>query len=1141
VLTDLELDAFFDAGTLERARKVRRAQKIQKLDVSKDGSGITGIVRGSNGERYEVDVYLGWSGNALKDVEVVCDCPIKYNCKHGAALLLEADERGLLPKGKPLETGDDLRALMDTFKPPVEPPRPSSFNAAFSKTSSPTILSSEPRLEPRLDVWLKATARIAETDDQKTQTQTLAFTLSLTPAREIAFKVWSGKQRKDGSFAELKPYNMPSHLDSLPQYAMRDRPLLRSMMGLRVSLIDFATCVIGDFPLAPEFLKLLLETERCWWDAPNGPPLRLGETRAGELEWVTRRDGTQVPTFRVTPSCDHVLALTPPWFVDIGHAAIGLIETPFKPSLAKHFASCPPVAPGELLAFRSAFTARFPDLPAPVPILERVVDRACRPVLRLASRQVKSSWGSPVNLDIAMLEFEYGDGRFTPTDARPTDFRGASREVVSFKDGVLERTVRDPVAELNAERLLLALKLQPVPTYQIPGIGRAYTQPDAKADALETAWLRFMNKTRPALEELGWVIETDPSWRYRTVEASDWYGELEDSADTDGLAGAGGDGGWFGLELGVIVDGARLNLLPLLSELVARLPKDFTLDHLREMPDDARVYPRLPDGRLLALPVERVRALLGVLLELYSERPKGKLRLSIFDAARLLELQDALKLRWHGGERLLEMAKRLRDFRGIAQLAPPVGLRAELRPYQLEGFSWLQFLREHDLAGVLADDMGLGKTVQALAHILHEKSSGRLKEPALVVMPTSLVTNWKLEAARFAPDLKITVLHGVKRDHKSISGSDVVLTTYPLLLRDFDKLKKHQFHLIVLDEAQYIKNARSSTAQSASALKARHRICLTGTPLENHLGELWSIYNFLMPGFLGDEQAFRQAYRNPIEKNGDTDRRSQLARRIKPFLLRRAKHDVARELPPKTEILVPLELESSQRDLYETIRVAVSERIREEVEKKGLARSQIVVLDALLKLRQACCDPRLVKLEGAKPVKHNTKLDWFTENVPELLEEGRKLLVFSAFATLLGHLEQTLDGLKIPYAKLTGQTRDRAQQIEKFQSGDVSIFLISLKAGGVGLNLTAADTVIHYDPWWNPAAENQATDRAHRIGQTKPVFVYKLIAQGSLEEKILELQARKADLARGILEGGLTSAVALTQADLNNLLAPLSK
>ncbi|MFN3267591.1 MAG: DEAD/DEAH box helicase, partial [Deinococcales bacterium] len=301
----------------------------------------------------------------------------------------------------------------------------------------------------------------------------------------------------------------------------------------------------------------------------------------------------------------------------------------------------------------------------------------------------------------------------------------------------------------------------------------------------------------------------------------------------------------------------------------------------------------------------------------------------------------------------------------------------------------------------------------------------------------------------------------------------------------------------------------------------------------------WSIFNFLMPGFLGDDATFRQHYRTPIEKNADIERQNALTRRLKPFLLRRKKFDVVKELPEKSEIIVPLELEGSQRDLYETIRVAVSEQIRAEVAHKGLARSQIVVLDALLKLRQACCDPKLVKLERAKSVTDNAKLEWLKENLPTFLEDGRRILLFSAFATLLENLEPTMRQLGIPYSKLTGQTKDRAKQISAFQNGETLVFLISLKAGGVGLNLTAADTVIHYDPWWNPAAEDQASSRAHRIGQTKKVFVYKLITQGSLEEKILELQKRKAALAQGILEGGLHSTSTLSQDDLDALLAPL--
>ncbi|MCA1796970.1 MAG: DEAD/DEAH box helicase, partial [Geobacteraceae bacterium] len=318
---------------------------------------------------------------------------------------------------------------------------------------------------------------------------------------------------------------------------------------------------------------------------------------------------------------------------------------------------------------------------------------------------------------------------------------------------------------------------------------------------------------------------------------------------------------------------------------------------------------------------------------------------------------------------------------------------------------------------------------------------------------------------------------------------------------------------LILDEAQAIKNPTTKVAQAACSLKARHRLCLSGTPVENHLGELWSLCNFMLPGYLGTKDAFNRLFRNPIEKEGDVARRRELERRIRPFVLRRDKQQVATELPPKTTVVTRIEFESAQARLYESVRSAMSHKVAQLLEQKGLKKSRIEILDALLKLRQVCCDPRLVKLESAARVKHSAKLERLLQMLDTLLSEGRQVLVFSQFTSMLNLIEEELKQRSIEYTKLTGRTRKRDEAIERFQNGDARVFLISLKAGGVGLNLTAADTIIHYDPWWNPAVENQATDRAYRIGQDKPVFVYKLVAEKSIEEKILELQEKKRHLA----------------------------
>jgi len=677
--------------------------------------------------------------------------------------------------------------------------------------------------------------------------------------------------------------------------------------------------------------------------------------------------------------------------------------------------------------------------------------------------------------------------------------------------------------ELRAEGLI---PLQP------NAVSLVFGTPPANLHALldPDAWPDFMIHALPKLRAAGWEIEMMPDFRHNVLQVESWEADVTET-----------ENGWFDLDMGIMVEGRRLPLAPLLAALFQRDGRWLEAGKLEMIENNQMVDLLTPEGSRIQVEAARLKPLAKVLIDLFDGAPDGPLRVSAFDSPRLADLADMDRWQFKGMDAVISMARRLTQAAAVQQVAPPVGFALALRSYQLTGLAWLQYLRQHDLSGILADDMGLGKTAQALAHLLLEKEAGRLDRPALVVLPTSLVFNWRRESERFAPALSVLSLHGPARKERflDIPKYDICLTTYPLLWRDADELSKHEFHLLILDEAQTVKNARSKGANVVRKIRSRHRLCLTGTPLENHLGELWSQFDFLLPGFLGDSNAFTRAWRTPIEKQGDKARLALLSRRIKPFILRRKKEDVAKELPPKTIIVRTVELEAGQRDLYETVRAAMDARVREEIAAKGFNRSQIIILDALLKLRQVCCDPRLVKSAAAQKVRERAKLDLLMEMLPELVDEGRRILVFSQFTSMLTLIEQELHKEKLEYVLLTGDTVDREAPIRRFQEGAVPIFLISLKAGGVGINLTAADTVIHYDPWWNPAVENQATDRAHRLGQSKNVFVYKLVVAGSIEEKILALQEKKADLAAGILSDDHEGTAKFSADELQALLAPI--
>ena len=775
---------------------------------------------------------------------------------------------------------------------------------------------------------------------------------------------------------------------------------------------------------------------------------------------------------------------------------------------------------------------------------------------------------------VAELAFEYAGTRVAPKDpAVPLQW---------MEDGVLVTADRQPKAEAKAAKRLRDAGLIPNPMPLSVGGGPPVQQAlfVAAGDALDerSIWLELVHTGVPDLRAEGWGVEVDPDFPFQVLDtATDWAFEIGDGTGID----------WFGLSLGVEVAGERIDLLPVLRSVIEALgrfdPAEFDPAPFFDEPffddrlgdeggggEDGTAAPRgldavldmvAPDGvlfvpvdntRFLPLEVARLRPLIGVLMELFGLQPDGGgaggLRIGrthLGDLAALEDAASAAGIPLLGADAVRGMAQALRASGGVPAAVVPEGLRATLRPYQKAGLDWLQFLAAHGFGGILADDMGLGKTVQALAHLLAEKEAGRLDRPSLLVAPTSVLGNWRAEVQRFAPGLRTLVLHGPQRKaaHGALGDFDLVVTSYALLPRDREALEAQPWHLAIFDEAQYLKNPAAQATKAAVALEARQRLCLTGTPVENSLDELWSLFSLTVPSLLGDRTGFRRQFRTPIEKRGDADRQRVLARRVRPFLLRRTKEEVASELPPKTEIVEAVEPHAAQRDLYETIRLAMDKRVREEVARKGLARSHITILDALLKLRQVCCDPRLVKLESARKRvakgAASAKLERLLEMLPELLADGRRVLLFSQFTSMLDLIKPELERLGIAFVELTGETRDRETPVRRFQAGEVPLFLISLKAGGTGLNLTAADTVIHYDPWWNPAVEAQATDRAHRIGQDKPVFVYKLVTTGTVEERMVQLQERKRQLGEAVYDEAGGAERLLTAEDVDFLLAPI--
>lgn len=466
----------------------------------------------------------------------------------------------------------------------------------------------------------------------------------------------------------------------------------------------------------------------------------------------------------------------------------------------------------------------------------------------------------------------------------------------------------------------------------------------------------------------------------------------------------------------------------------------------------------------------------------------------------------------------------------------PKNINAEFREYQIKGFGWLWFMYKYGLNGILADDMGLGKTLQALA-VLQKAKEVDGPSPALVICPTTVVFNWESEIQKFAPTLSCLKLSGIDRKNlfKEIPNYDVIITSYALVRRDIEKLQKYNFRYVILDESQNIKNALSQTAQAVKKINAEHKLALSGTPIENKLEELWSVFDFLMPGFLMSISEFNFRYVNPIMERGDKTVEKRLKLQIYPFILRRMKRDVAKDLPDKVENIAYCELTDEQKDFYLQVLDSTKEELFKSIEQNGLEKSRLSIFSALLRLRQICCHPRLYDKKNVKHVMSSGKFEKLKVMLEEIISEGHRVLLFSQFVNMLDIVKGWLEREGIDYEYLTGKTKDRQAAVERFNTSKVPIFLISLKAGGTGLNLTGADYVIHYDPWWNPAVEDQATDRAYRIGQTKKVFVYRLITKNTVEEKIQKLKTIKRNLVDSVISVDRNIVKSLTMDDIREI------
>ena len=1078
-----EADIITNSGpkTYDRGREYFEQGRVRSLTIDHDKADnvrIDSTTQGSGNQLYTQVITIEWEDGYV-DINGECTCPVRHDCKHvAAACLTYLDQYD--PQAIKRVVDDTCFAWLNAFSESLNTQEQTSkANEEFLiYILTPSIHTGKIDVAFHLAHWLEQGG--------------------LSKGRQPSLSNFSEAARRP-KYAQLIDQEIGQLLQATGNYSW-DKVELQGELGLHA-------------------LTKMVKTGRCYWQSTDTTPLYEGEERELKLQWQENEKGGQTLEISITHGA--ILILTQPAvYLDPQASEVGPLSNAQLSTTQLEALLSAPSIPAELVTeFSQRVAMSLPSAVLPPPEAVEFTTIKSQPPVPRIRLTLRDYDGHPEHL--IKLRFAYDGHIISCLPEQLVNHVNTGSQLINIE--------RQLDAERHAIKQLKALGFDAAPDYNETDLifhGRNQNHSPMQAAA---QWNRFFSHILPVLKQQGWFVEQDDNFLMEFHQAPLLNAGIEEERE-------GSD--WFNLSFDIEINQRPVSILPLIAQVLESYEPT-------QLPETLSLH--LGDGQYLNIASEQIKPIIDTLYELYnadSLQTDGSLRLSRFDAARLDQLHNSSEYLWQGGDALRQLGKNLNNFKGIQDVELPQGLNATLRHYQHQGLNWLQFLREYQFGGILADDMGLGKTVQTLAHLLIEKEQGRMTKPCLIIAPTSLMSNWRRETEQFAPALKVLVLQGPERHERfaQIADHDLILSTYPLLNRDEEHLLAHDYHALVLDEAQVIKNPRAKAAQMVRQIKASQRLCLTGTPMENHLGELWALFDFLMPGFLGDTRQFTNVFRTPIEKYRDNEIRKRLAQRVSPFMLRRTKAEVVEELPDKTEIICTVTLEKEQAALYESIRIAMADKVRQSIASKGLSRSHITILDALLKLRQVCCDPRLLSLTQAHDVEESAKLELLMQMVPEMIEEGRRILIFSQFTKMLGHIETELQLNEISYSKLTGQTRHRDDAIEKFKSGKANVFLISLKAGGVGLNLTEADTVIHYDPWWNPAAENQATDRAHRIGQKKAVFVYKFVTENSVEEKIIAMQAKKQALAQGVYDHeDQGEDLKLTADDMQMLFAPLGQ